>query len=175
VAGAAALVWAANPSLGAAEVAQILKETAGGRGTWTEELGYGVLDVAAAVARASGRPAPAAAAPVVAAAAVDGIGPATASLRLAASSARGRAPFALRLSARLGTDVPAIAAFGRRITLETRDGRGWKRVGQATTDAGGRAAWRVTLRRGAYRVRARFVGSTDLRPATSAPVAVRVS
>lgn len=52
VAGAAALVWAANPSLTAQQVAQILKETASGRGTWTPELGFGIVDVAAAVARA---------------------------------------------------------------------------------------------------------------------------
>jgi subtilisin family serine protease len=52
VAGAAALVWAANPSLTAQQVAQILKETASGNGRWTPELGYGVVDVAAAVARA---------------------------------------------------------------------------------------------------------------------------
>ena len=56
VSGAAALVWAANPSLTAAEVATILEETASGNGAWDSELGYGVLDVAAAVARASGRP-----------------------------------------------------------------------------------------------------------------------
>jgi subtilisin family serine protease len=52
VAGAAALVWAANPQLRADEVASILEQTASGRGTWNAELGYGVLDVAAAVARA---------------------------------------------------------------------------------------------------------------------------
>jgi serine protease len=52
VAGAAALVWAANPRLKAADVARILKGTASGRGTRTDELGYGVLDVAAAVAAA---------------------------------------------------------------------------------------------------------------------------
>lgn len=52
VAGAAALVWAAAPQLRADEVATILKQTATGRGSWTPELGYGVLDVAAAVARA---------------------------------------------------------------------------------------------------------------------------
>jgi hypothetical protein len=34
-------------------VAQILKETASGHGGWTPELGYGVVDVAAAVAQAS--------------------------------------------------------------------------------------------------------------------------
>jgi subtilisin family serine protease len=175
VAGAAALVWAANPALGAGEVAQILKETAGGRGTWNPELGYGVIDVAAAVARASGSPQAPPAEPVLAASNVTAIPPATASLRLAASSARGRAPLALRLSARLATDVPAIAAMGRPVSLESWAGRQWKRVGVGTTDASGRAGWRVTLKRGTYRVRVRFVGSSDLRPATSAPVTVKVS
>lgn len=52
VAGAAALVWAANPSLTAQQVAQILKQTASGGGRWTPQLGYGVVDVAAAVRRA---------------------------------------------------------------------------------------------------------------------------
>jgi len=52
VAGAAALVWAANPRLRADEVASILEQTATGNGAWTPTLGYGVLDVAAAVARA---------------------------------------------------------------------------------------------------------------------------
>jgi subtilisin family serine protease len=52
VSGAAALVWTANPSLTAQQVAQILKETATSRGNWTPELGFGVVDVAAAVARA---------------------------------------------------------------------------------------------------------------------------
>ncbi len=56
VAGAAALVWAANPSLTATEVAAILEQTASGGGAWDSELGYGVLNVAAAVAQASGKP-----------------------------------------------------------------------------------------------------------------------
>jgi len=56
VAGAAALVWAANPSLTAQQVAQILKQTASGHGRWTPQLGFGVIDVGAAVASAqSGR------------------------------------------------------------------------------------------------------------------------
>jgi subtilisin family serine protease len=59
VAGAAALVWAANPTLTAADVVQILLRTAAGTGRRTPELGYGVLDVAAAVARASGLQTPA--------------------------------------------------------------------------------------------------------------------
>lgn len=54
VAGAAALVWAANPSLTAVQVADILKQTASGHGAWNAELGYGVIDVAAAVERALG-------------------------------------------------------------------------------------------------------------------------
>ena len=43
---------AANPLLTAPQVAQILKETASGAGRWTPDLGFGVIDVAAAVARA---------------------------------------------------------------------------------------------------------------------------
>jgi subtilisin family serine protease len=59
VSGAAALVWAANPSLTADGVIQILEQTATGAGTWNSSTGYGVLDVASAVARALGVPAPA--------------------------------------------------------------------------------------------------------------------
>jgi len=57
VAGAAALVWAANSSLSARQVADILKATASGRGSWNPEVGYGVIDVAAAVAQAAVTPA----------------------------------------------------------------------------------------------------------------------
>jgi subtilisin family serine protease len=52
VAGAAALVWGANPRLRAADVARILKATATGGGVRNDALGFGVLDVAAAVAAA---------------------------------------------------------------------------------------------------------------------------
>jgi subtilisin family serine protease len=48
VAGAAALVWGANPHLTAGQVAQVLKESASGGG-WSPELGWGRLDAAAAV------------------------------------------------------------------------------------------------------------------------------
>ncbi len=53
VSGAAALVWAANPWLTATTVARILKETASGGGVWSPQLGYGVIDVAAAVNEAA--------------------------------------------------------------------------------------------------------------------------
>jgi subtilisin family serine protease len=49
VAGAAALVWAADPKLTFRQVAAILKRTATGRGAWGPELGFGVIDAAAAV------------------------------------------------------------------------------------------------------------------------------
>jgi subtilisin family serine protease len=48
VAGAAALVWAANPRLTARQVASVLKHSAAGTG-WNPELGWGRLDAAAAV------------------------------------------------------------------------------------------------------------------------------
>jgi len=54
VAGAAALVWAANPALRATDVAEILKQSASGHGGWNQDTGYGILDAAAAVARAQG-------------------------------------------------------------------------------------------------------------------------
>lgn len=57
VAGAAALVWGANPTLTAAQVADVLRRSASGSGSWSTELGYGVLDVARAVALAGETPA----------------------------------------------------------------------------------------------------------------------
>jgi subtilisin family serine protease len=52
VAGAAALVWAADPTLTPNGVVTILEQTASGHGKWNGGTGYGVLDVAAAVAKA---------------------------------------------------------------------------------------------------------------------------
>jgi subtilisin family serine protease len=68
VAGAAALVWAANPALDAGEVAAVIEESASGRGAWTPDLAFGTVDAAAAVQRASNgvpaaTPAPPAASP----------------------------------------------------------------------------------------------------------------
>ena len=55
VAGAAALVWGANPALTAQQVATILKQSASGGG-WSPELGWGRLDAAAAVRLAEATP-----------------------------------------------------------------------------------------------------------------------
>lgn len=52
VAGAAALVWAANPVLNASGVAAMLSSTASGHGAWSAELAYGTLDAGAAVSKA---------------------------------------------------------------------------------------------------------------------------
>jgi subtilisin family serine protease len=48
VAGAAALVWGANPSLTAQQVGSVLMQSASGS-SWSPELGWGRLDAAAAV------------------------------------------------------------------------------------------------------------------------------
>jgi subtilisin family serine protease len=56
VAGVAALVLGANPLLHAEQVADIVKQTASGQGQWNPETGFGVVDAAAAVARAAGTP-----------------------------------------------------------------------------------------------------------------------
>ncbi len=55
VAGVAALVWAANPSLSASRVAWVLKHSADGK-QWTPQLGWGRLDAAAAVRLARSLP-----------------------------------------------------------------------------------------------------------------------
>jgi thermitase len=52
VSGAAARLLKANPHLTARQVVQILEETASGQGTHTDELGFGVVHPASAVARA---------------------------------------------------------------------------------------------------------------------------
>jgi subtilisin family serine protease len=52
VAGAAALVWAAAPRMTSRDVIRTLEQSASGRGMWSPELGFGVLDVGRAVALA---------------------------------------------------------------------------------------------------------------------------
>jgi subtilisin family serine protease len=54
VAGAAALVWAANPALDPAGVAAVIEGSASGGGTWTDDLAFGDVDAAKAVAHAAG-------------------------------------------------------------------------------------------------------------------------
>ncbi|HEY8646427.1 MAG TPA: S8 family serine peptidase [Gaiellaceae bacterium] len=65
VAGAAALVWAANPNLDAAGVAATLEATAASQGVWTKDVAFGTIDIGAAVQRASGGAPPTVSQPVV--------------------------------------------------------------------------------------------------------------
>jgi subtilisin family serine protease len=164
VAGAAALVWGINPSLQAADVAQILRETADGDG-WNPELGFGVLDVAGAVARAAGRPEVATEPDAVAA-------PESAAV-LRASRTSGRAPLRIRLDASLRSSSADAVLASRELVLEAFDGRTWRPLARATTNAKGEAVWHRALRRGSHRLRVRYGGAADLAAATSSPVRLR--
>jgi subtilisin family serine protease len=158
VAGAAALVWAANPALGAAGVAETLEQTASGHGGWNQDTGFGKLDVAAAVARAQGT---SVAVPIYAAVKLD--------LR-ASPWARKKT----RLSAVFSAPNETVARGGRRLALESFYGHTWRRFAVASTDKNGVATWTLSLRRGSYRIRASYAGAADLAPATSRPVTLRV-
>jgi subtilisin family serine protease len=147
VAGAAAIVWGANPSLTAAQVAQILKETAQGGGRWNSQLGYGVIDVAAAVARATGAaPAPER----------DAVGEQP-RLLLATAAATARARSRVAITATL----EHAAAAQPEIVLERRGVHGWREVGRAVADASGHATWRLSLGPGRHELRARFGALTS--------------
>ncbi len=152
VAGAAALVWAAKPTATAAEVAQILEQSASGRGTWNSSLGYGVIDVAAAVSTALGEGVPDALPALRAKAA----------LRLSILRSQSR----VRIAARLRSLMPAISPARRLVRLQAKHGPGWRTVATARTDASGRVHWAVR-RRGTQRVRVRYLGTSDLTAASS--------
>ena len=161
VTGAAALVMAANPQLSARQVAAILKASASGRGAWTPTLGYGVLDVAAAVAAASGQ---------------------TVSERVQAGAwlkvnvLRSRAAWRrsstrahskrVRLGVWLRSSAPTISPAYRVVTLEVRRGGRWKRLARTTTRTAGQAHWAIGLRPGTHRLRVTYGGRWDLRGAT---------
>src|SRR6266498_1481958 len=155
VSGAAALVMAANPLLNAPEVAQVIKESASGRGEWTPELGYGVLDVGRAVELATG------AKPELA----------TADLKLVAHVVKHR----VRLTARLSSLVLGVPTAARPVTFDRYDAKraAWKRVATVRTRADGSAVLTVAAARKPLRFRARWSGAADLAPASSKSVAVR--
>jgi subtilisin family serine protease len=152
VAGAAALVWAAKPTATATEVAQIIEQTASGRGAWNPSLGYGVLDVAAAVATALGSSAP------------DGLPSlrARAALKLKVQSSKSR----VHIAARLRSLMPAISPARRVVRLQAKHGAGWRTIATARTDASGHARWAVRPT-GSRRLRVRYLGASDLMSASS--------
>jgi hypothetical protein len=161
VAGSAALVWAANPALTATQVAGILKATASGRGIWNPGLGYGVIDVAAAVAAASGHQ----------------IAPREqAGAWLSVHRMRFRSARSVRPSHRLGlrrvqltvhlrTSVPTVTPDYRVVTLQVRQGRHWRRIARTNTRLGGGIRWTVGLRPGRHVLRVLYGGRWDLRSA----------
>ena len=154
VAGAAALVWAANPLLDAASVAEILKESASSGGVWTADLGWGVLDVGAAVSRASGAQ------------------PTTSNAFLSLTSVL-RARTAT-FTAELRSAAPGVPPAARIVALEVYDGVRWQAKGQSTTSTSGEAVWTLKLKHGTYRVRARWAGAGDLAGAVSKTLVLRV-
>jgi subtilisin family serine protease len=170
VAGAAALVWAANGALTAQQVAAILKSTASGHGRWNPRLGYGVIDVAAAVAAARGQEI----APRARAGAWLSLHRVS-SRRVQSIRRTRRGPLrALRLAVHLRTSAPLITPDYRTITLQVRRGGSWHRLARATTRRGGGIRWTFGLRPGRYVMRAVYRGRWDLHPAIRLkPVRVR--
>ena len=168
VAGAAALVWAANPALTAQQVGGILKTTASGRGRWNPRLGYGVIDVAAAVATARG-------------VSIDPRVQAGSWLtvrRVADRSVRSTLPKSrlrrVSLAVHLRSSRPTVAPDYRLVTLQVRRGGSWHRLARRTTRLGGGIRWTVGLEPGRYVVRAIYRGRWDLSAAIRLkPVYVR--
>jgi hypothetical protein len=162
VAGAAALVWAANPSLTLEQVAWILKRTASGDGRWTKALGYGVLDVGRAVATAQNG------------GAIVPPARALSSLRVVGSLRRKVGRTRLRVRATLHSRLAAISPAGRRVSLQVRRNGRWHRVAHAQTKAGGRVVLKARLHPGRYVMRVKYAGAPELAATQSGRLLVRV-
>ena len=159
VAGAAALVWAANPNLTRDQVAWILKRTASGDGRWTKALGYGVLDVGRAVATAQNGG--------------EIVPPSRAfsSLRVVRRTVRRTR---VHVRAKLNSRLAAISPAGRRVSLQLRRNNRWHRIARARTKAGGRVVLRARLRPGRYVLRVKYAGAPELASAASGRLLLRV-
>jgi subtilisin family serine protease len=162
VAGAAALVWAANPALSRDQVSWILKRTASGSGRWTRALGYGILDVGRAVATAGNG------GEIVPPARAD------AALRLLGPRRRIAKRIRLRIKGVLRSTLPAISPAGRKISLQVRRRGRWYRVARGHTKAGGAVVLRTRLRPGRYVMRVRYAGAPELAGATSRTFTMKV-
>jgi subtilisin family serine protease len=156
VAGAAALVWAANPGLTAQQVAGILKATASGRGRWNPKLGYGVIDIAAAVATARGQ----AVEPRVRAG--SWLSVRRVSDRTAFGARAKRRLHRVRLAVHLRSSRPTVTPDYRTVTLQVRRGGSWHRLARRTTRLGGGIRWTVGLKPGRHVLRAIYRGRWDL-------------
>jgi hypothetical protein len=159
VAGAATLVWAANPALNRDQVAWILQRTASGEGRWTKDLGYGVLDVGRAVAAAQNGgeivPPPRAAS----------------ALRVVRRNVRRTS---IRVRAKLSSRLAAISPAGRRVSLQVQRNGRWHRIARGRTKAGGRVVLKTRMRPGRYVARVMYAGAPELTAATSGRLVLRV-
>jgi subtilisin family serine protease len=164
VAGAAALVWAANPLLDAAGVAQVLKDSASSAGAWSAELGWGVLDVASAVARASGTKTQSASSVITLSGQV-----------LKQFAAVPTATRGATFVATLRSGAPGVAAASRVVALETFNGTTWTPAAETSTSTTGQATWKLQLKKGTYQLRARWAGNGDLASSVSATLVLRVA
>ncbi|MDP9492272.1 MAG: S8 family serine peptidase, partial [Actinomycetota bacterium] len=162
VAGAAALVWAANPTLTRDQVAWILKRSASADGHWTKGLGYGILDVGRAVATAQngGQVVPPARA--------------FSSLRVVGRLRRQVRQTRIRVRAKLNSRLAAISPAGRRVSLQIRRNGKWYRVARARTKASGRVLLKARLRPGRYVMRVKYAGAPELTSASSGRLLVRI-
>ena len=162
VAGAAALVWAANPTLTRDQVTWILKRSASADGRWTKGLGYGILDVGRAVATAQngGQVVPPARA--------------FSSLRVVGRLRRQVRQTRIRVRAKLNSRLAAISPAGRRVSLQIRRNGKWHRVARARTKAGGRVLLKARLRPGRYVLRVKYAGAPELTSASSGRLLVRI-
>jgi subtilisin family serine protease len=151
VAGAAALVWAANPLLGAWDVATVLEQTASGAGSWNAGLGFGVVDVAAAVERARAFAPTAATFTPPAAPAVLRVTGTRTGRRVTVGWARVEAAVRYRVHARTNGKSRLLAATTRR-TATFSLARGRHQLTVTALDAAGTAVavskpWRVVIPR----------------------------
>jgi hypothetical protein len=162
VAGAAALVWAANPTLTRDQVTWILKRSASADGHWTKGLGYGILDVGRAVATAQngGQVVPPARA--------------FSSLRVVGRLRRQIRQTRIRVRAKLNSRLAAISPAGRRVSLQIRRNGKWHRIARARTKAGGRVMLKARLRPGRYVLRVKYAGAPELTSASSGRLLVRI-
>jgi subtilisin family serine protease len=154
VAGAAALVWAANPSLTRDQVARILKRTASGDGRWSGALGYGVLDVGRAVAMAAGG---GAIVPSIHGGAL---------LKVVGKrnlAARGW----IRINGVLRSRLAAISPAGRQVWLQSRRAGTWHRIAGVKTKADGTLVLNARVPEGPAALRISFPGGPGLRSAVS--------
>jgi hypothetical protein len=75
----------------------------------------------------------------------------------------------------LRSTAPGVATGSRPVALETYNGVGWSQPVASSTLPNGQATWKLKLRKGTYRLRARWAGAGDLAGSVSPTLALKVS